>query len=39
MFETVDYQINKNVAIVRMNRPEALNLKEFPVCLQRGFPY
>ncbi|MGI8543012.1 MAG: enoyl-CoA hydratase-related protein [Aridibacter sp.] len=25
MFETVDYQINENVAIVMMNRPEALN--------------
>ncbi len=25
MFETVDYQFNENVAIVKMNRPEALN--------------
>lgn len=25
MFETVDYQLNKNVAVVKMNRPEALN--------------
>lgn len=25
MFETVDYQINQNVAVVAMNRPEALN--------------
>ena len=25
MFETVDYQLNENVAVVKMNRPEALN--------------
>jgi 2-(1,2-epoxy-1,2-dihydrophenyl)acetyl-CoA isomerase len=25
MFETVDYQLNENVAVIMMNRPEALN--------------
>ena len=25
MFETVDYQLNENVAVIKMNRPEALN--------------
>ncbi len=25
MFETVDYQLDENVAIIRMNRPDALN--------------